>query len=131
MNTSELSGDWHSTYGYQVGHNEHMETSEEDLTFVVEDDILTGVSPTQPDGAQLALQLLHDPETRTLTGTWQETTSADGRYQGRIFHGAVQFILDQAYTTATGAWLGFSSDMTRVKHGEWRLQRAVNQDSQQ
>jgi hypothetical protein len=56
-----------------------------------------------------------------LTGTWTEQTRPDGYYQGSVYHGAIQLLLDPTGHRMTGKWVGFGRDFD-TNTGPWALQ---------
>lgn len=113
-----LSGEWTSSYSYHDG----GDTSQHIIVFEGDANV-KGKSLPQPDDSKLSLRLSYDDTTNTLTGTWREVTSPAGKYKGKAFHGALQLILNKAGDKAEGMWLGFSSDLTRINSGKWKLNR--------
>jgi hypothetical protein len=120
MKTPDLSGEWISTYHYHDG----SDSSSHTLLFDQDELVINGMSLPEPDGSVLSFTLELDADNRALTGTWRESTSPTGLYQGRVFHGAVQFLLNTEFTHAQGKWLGFNSDYSTVNTGDWELQKS-------
>lgn len=58
---------------------------------------------------------------QALTGTWTEETSPAGFYQGSVYHGAIQMLLDPTGHRMTGQWAGFGRDY-EVNTGPWSLE---------
>ena len=56
-----------------------------------------------------------------LTGTWTEETSPAGYYQGAVYHGAIQMLLDPAGRKMSGKWVGFGRDFD-LNTGPWSLE---------
>jgi hypothetical protein len=54
------------------------------------------------------------------TGSWQEITSLKGDYEGTIYHGAAQLIVDKDRKHLKGKWVGFGKKM-EVKTGPWEF----------
>ena len=54
------------------------------------------------------------------TGSWQEVSNPSGYYQGAIYHGAIQLVLDADGKHLRGKWIGFGKDM-EVNVGPWEL----------
>lgn len=77
---------------------------------------LPGASSTP--GSNLSMDLGIDGG--VLTGTWREETSQDGYYQGAVYHGAIQMLIEPTGRRITGAWVGFGRDMD-VNSGPWEL----------
>lgn len=121
MNTPELSGVWHSKYAYQPSSSPEPISDEHIITLTQIGRSVTAVSHPQEDGSTLQLNLHYNPDTRTLSGSWSERTSPDGRYKGRIFSGVLHLLVDHAGTTADGKWLGVNSTGTTIKDGRWVL----------
>jgi hypothetical protein len=47
---------------------------------------------------------------QVITGTWTEQTDASGYYQGSVYHGAIQMLLDPTGHRMSGKWVGFGRD---------------------
>ena len=58
---------------------------------------------------------------QVVTGTWTEQTSPDGYYQGSVYHGAIQLLLDPTGRRMTGKWVGFGRDFD-LNTGPWTLE---------
>ena len=56
-----------------------------------------------------------------LTGTWTEETSPAGYYQGAVYHGAIQMLLDPSGRKMAGKWVGFGRDFD-LNTGPWSLE---------
>ena len=41
-----------------------------------------------------------------ITGTWSERTNPSGYYQGSVYHGAIQLLLDPTGHRMRGQWVG-------------------------
>jgi hypothetical protein len=57
---------------------------------------------------------------QVITGTWTEQTSPAGYYQGSVYHGAIQFLLEPTGHRMTGRWVGFGRDFD-LNTGPWTL----------
>lgn len=120
---NKLNGEWLSRYSYQSGEGAEPISSEHIVVFDGNDKDIVGRSIAQEDGSELSLNLHYDEENSTLTGTWQEMTSPEGIYRGAAFHGALQLILNEMNTVADGKWVGFNSSRTKVKTGDWQIEK--------
>lgn len=69
-------------------------------------------------GSVLSMDL--DVDDNVVTGTWREETSRDGYYQGAVYHGAVQMLIEHTGRRITGTWVGFGRSMD-VNTGPWEL----------
>lgn len=123
MNEFNISGAWLSRYYYQSGEATEMTSREHSVVFERENDELVGRSMPQQDGSELTLHLRYNAADRILTGLWQVKTSQETTYKGAIFYGALQLILNETNTVARGKWVGFNSSRTKVKAGEWRIEK--------
>jgi transcriptional regulator with XRE-family HTH domain len=56
-----------------------------------------------------------------VTGTWTEETNPGGYYQGAVYHGAIQMLLEPSGRKMTGQWAGFGRDY-EVNTGPWSLE---------
>jgi transcriptional regulator with XRE-family HTH domain len=57
-----------------------------------------------------------------VTGKWTEQTDQEGYYQGSLYHGAIQMLVDPTWHRMTGKWVGFGRDYD-VNVGPWMLVR--------
>lgn len=110
-------GVWHSYYTYEstgrgsITRHHYVVVRREGDRLSVES--LPG-SNDSPVSLSLALQ---GP---IATGTWTEHTAVDGYYEGAVYHGALQLILDSAGSSMTGKWVGFDKE-SQVDSGPWTL----------
>lgn len=112
-----LSGIWHSRYTYEstargtIARHHHVVILQ--------------------NGSQLSAESLPNsndsPVSLTLTmrgpigtGTWTEHTAIAGYYQGAVYHGALQVIVDPTGRSMAGKWVGFDKEF-RVDSGPWNL----------
>ena len=58
---------------------------------------------------------------QVLTGTWTEETNPAGYYQGAVYHGAIQLLLEPTGRKMTGKWVGFGRDFD-LNTGPWTLE---------
>lgn len=113
-----LSGTWVSKYkhhGDEIGLHEVTVSKSANDQYKVE-----GLGE---DDSTLSMLLVYSHETNTLTGTWEEHTSLNGLYKGAVFHGAVQFVLNNEFNLAKGKWVGFNQNKTKINSGEWELEK--------
>jgi transcriptional regulator with XRE-family HTH domain len=57
---------------------------------------------------------------QVVTGTWTEQTNPDGYYQGSVYHGAIQMLLEPTGHRMSGKWVGFGRDFD-LNTGPWSL----------
>lgn len=65
---------------------------------------------------------------QTLTGTWTEETNPNGYYQGAVYHGAIQMLLELSGRKMAGQWAGFGRDFD-VNTGPWSLELVTHDTS--
>ena len=58
---------------------------------------------------------------QVITGTWTEQTNPSGYYQGAVYHGAIQMLLEPSGRRMAGKWVGFGRDFD-LNTGPWTLQ---------
>jgi hypothetical protein len=59
---------------------------------------------------------------RIATGSWQDYMGDDTYYNGRVYHGATQLVLEEDGNALTGKWVGFGENMI-VNSGDWQIVR--------
>ncbi len=47
---------------------------------------------------------------QVITGTWTEETNPGGYYQGAVYHGAIQMLMEPTGRKLSGKWAGFGRD---------------------
>lgn len=57
---------------------------------------------------------------QVVTGNWTEQTNPGGYYQGSVYSGAIQFLLEPTGHRMSGKWVGFGRDFD-VNTGPWTL----------
>jgi transcriptional regulator with XRE-family HTH domain len=58
---------------------------------------------------------------QVITGTWTEQTNPNGYYQGSVYHGAIQMLLEPTGHRMSGKWVGFGRDFD-LNTGPWTLE---------
>ncbi|MEY9837553.1 helix-turn-helix transcriptional regulator [Streptacidiphilus sp. EB103A] len=112
-----LVGVWHSRYTYES-------TGRGSVTrhhFVVvrqTGDRLTAESLPGSNDSPVSLELTL--RGTVATGTWTEQTAAAGYYQGAVYHGALQLLVDLTGRRMVGKWVGFGKGF-EVDTGPWEL----------
>ena len=123
-----LAGVWHSRYAYYSDSRDQHLDSEHYIVFHQRADQLVGQSLPHTTGSRLELHLSVD--NAIATGTWVEYTSPDGHYQGAVYHGTLQLVVNPMGRAMNGKWLGFGKDFT-VNSGGWELSFVDNATSPQ
>jgi hypothetical protein len=63
-----------------------------------------------------------------VTGNWTEETNPGGYYQGAVYHGAIQMLLEPSGRKMAGKWAGFGRDFD-VNTGPWSLELVTHDTS--
>jgi hypothetical protein len=74
--------------------------------------------PDTAPGARVMMDLTSNGQ--VITGTWTEQTEPGGYYQGAVYHGAIQLLLDPTGRRLSGKWVGFGRDFD-LNTGPWTL----------
>lgn len=75
--------------------------------------------PDQDDAYMIARFSL---DGRVATGSWQEHMAKHDYYEGKVYHGAAQLVLDADGNALRGKWVGFGENMV-VNTGKWEIVR--------
>ncbi len=110
----DLSGIWQSLYSYGRGRQSKHRVKLQHIGKKINGSSIVDISKSE-----LTFDL--ELERNFLTGTWRERTSHQGEYKGKIFFGALQFILDPRARRMEGKWVGFNKDESEENTGEWAL----------
>lgn len=112
-----LGGIWHSRYTYESTGRGPI-TRHHYVVIRQEGDQLTVESLPDSNDSPVSLSLtLRGP---IGTGTWTEHTAVDGYYQGAVYHGALQVVVDPNGRSMAGKWVGFDKEL-HVDSGPWAL----------
>lgn len=119
-NTSvnNLSGIWRSDYVYHSSGKDADLQSRHYVRLYPKGGELVVESISGANSSYLVARFWLDGD--VATGSWQEVTSLEGEYNGAIYHGAAQLIIDAERTHMEGKWVGFGKKM-EVKTGPWKF----------
>jgi hypothetical protein len=112
------TGIWLSEYQYYSSSRDQHFPAYHHVVVLQHDDRLTVRSIPGSAGSLLTMDLT--VEGVVVTGTWSETTAADGYYRGARYHGAIQLQADATGLRMTGKWVGFGKD-GETNTGPWTL----------
>ena len=112
-----LAGVWLSEYEYETSSRPGVvQTSGHYVVLKQTGTDVKGRSRPQRSHSRLELTGFVD-RTLLLTAYWREWTSMD-----RIYHGALQVLIDPVSSTMSGSWVGFNR-RSKVETGAWRFRR--------
>ncbi|MEU8853133.1 helix-turn-helix transcriptional regulator [Streptomyces sp. NPDC048556] len=112
------SGIWLSRYEYFSSGRENTFTGLHYVVLLQHGNRLTVRSLPGSSDSPLTMELSVDGN--VVTGTWKEQTSGDSYYQGAVYHGAIQLLVEPTGRRMTGKWVGFGKEFD-VNTGPWEL----------
>ena len=113
-----LTGIWRSTYSYPSSSRGGMFTSEH-FVVLIQHGARLQVRSVPASESVVIMDLTVNGQ--VITGTWTEQTNPDGFYQGSVYHGSLQFLLDPTGHRMAGKWVGFGRDF-EINDGPWTLE---------
>ena len=113
-----LTGIWLSSYEYESTGRGATFTNRHYVA-VVQHGTRLQVRSTPGSRSRLLMDLTANGQ--VLTGTWTEETNPTGYYQGAVYHGAIQLLLEPTGRKMTGKWVGFGRDFD-LNTGPWTLE---------
>lgn len=130
-----FSGIWHSTYWYPSNSRPgELEASEYTMSAHQRGDRLILESLPNNIKSHLTLNLTVNED--LATGTWFEQTSPHGEFEGMVYSGAMQLIIDAKAERMDGQWVGIGREHLpdgtfepRIYNGRWLLERAGEQET--
>lgn len=117
--TSPLNGIWESQYEYESSGRGAV-FSAAHYVMVIQHGAKLQIR-SLPDTAPGRLLMDLTLNGVTLTGSWSEETDPGGYYQGAIYHGAIQMLLEPSGRKMAGKWAGFGRDFD-INTGPWSLE---------
>jgi hypothetical protein len=115
-------GVWHSRYLYYSSGRQSQLTGEHYVVISQQENQLSAQSLPNSLHSLLTLDLLTSDS--IVTGTWIERTSPTGYYNGAVYRGAIQLLVDPTGSRMTGRWLGFDKE-SNINTGDWELTRVA------
>lgn len=116
MNT--FSGVWKSSYKYYDKGRDAYFWSEYYVRLNQKGDTLIVESLPEVNPAYLFMRLHLDGN--LATGSWREESAKDGYYQGLIYIGAVQLVIEEDKKHLWGKWVAWGKYKT-MNDGKWEL----------
>lgn len=112
------SGVWLSRYEYFSSGRDNTFTGLHYVVLLQHGNRLTVRSLPGSSDSPLTMELSIDGN--VVTGTWKEQTAGDGYYQGAVYHGAIQLLVEPTGRKMLGKWVGFGKEFD-VNTGPWEL----------
>jgi hypothetical protein len=114
-----LTGIWHSRYEYVSSSRDNETFTGQHYVMVIHHgDRLQVRSLPRTATGRVMMDLTINGQ--VITGTWTEETNPEGYYQGSVYSGAIQLVLDPTGHRMKGKWIGFNRD-GGVSDGPWVL----------
>jgi transcriptional regulator with XRE-family HTH domain len=113
-----LTGIWLSRYEYESSSRGGM-FADAHYVVIIQHGARLLVRSVPASASRLMMDLTASGQ--VATGTWTEQTSTAGYYQGGVYHGAIQFLLDPTGRRMAGRWVGFGRDFD-LNSGPWTLE---------
>jgi transcriptional regulator with XRE-family HTH domain len=115
-----LTGIWLSRYEYVSSGRSGETFSDEHYVMLIQHGANIQVrSLSESNPSTLIMDLTQNGA--VITGTWSERTNPNGYYQGSVYHGAIQFLLDPTGHRMRGQWVGYGRDFD-LNTGPWTLE---------
>lgn len=124
-----LTGIWLSRYEYVSSGRGGETFSDEHYVMLIQHGPNVQVrSLSESNRSSLIMDLTQNGA--VITGTWSERTNPSGYYQGSVYHGAIQFLLDPTGHRMRGQWVGYGRDFD-LNTGPWTLELVSSDTSKE
>ena len=117
--TAPLNGIWLSRYEYESSGRGAWFASSHYVMVIQQGARLQVRSLPETAPGRLLMELTVNGQ--AVTGNWTEETNPGGYYQGAVYHGAIQMLLEPSGRKMAGKWAGFGRDFD-VNTGPWSLE---------
>jgi len=115
-----LTGIWRSRYEYVSSGRSGETFADEHYVVILHRGVKVQVR-SLPESAPSRLVMDLTANGQVITGTWTEETNPEGYYQGAVYHGAIQMLLEPTGHKMSGKWVGFGRDFD-LNTGPWALE---------
>lgn len=120
-----LSGTWYCRHWYPSMDDSGEDTTENRMECHQQGNNLVLQSEPNEEGSYMFVRLTLDDD--VATGTWYESTSESGTFEGAQYSGAGQLLVAEDRQSMEGQWAGVGLDRPagkrRVYTGRWMLTR--------
>jgi hypothetical protein len=124
---SPLTGIWLSRYEYVSSGRDDQTFGSSHYVIVLQRGSKVQVR-SLPSTAASRLLMDLTVNGQVITGTWTEETNPGGYYQGAVYHGAIQMLMEPTGRKMSGKWAGFGRDFD-VNTGPWSLELVTHDTS--
>ena len=130
QNERIYEGIWQCTYWFPSNNHDGEDPSEYEMQVKQTGNKLILESLPNESGAYMVVRLVLNGT--LATGKWEETTSPTGEFQGMIYSGALQLIVNDEQNRMDGMWVGVGRshelNKPQIYSGRWELSRRQSQD---
>ena len=121
--TAPLNGIWRSTYEYESSGRGGVRLSSSHYVMLIQQGAKVQVRSLPATAAgQLIMDLTVNGA--VLTGNWSERTDPGGYYQGSVYHGSLQMLLEPSGRKMAGKWCGLGAiGKSTPARGHWSWSR--------
>lgn len=120
-----FSGDWYCWHWYPSQDDKDEDMSKNRMKAYQKGRDVVFQSEPNDEGSYMFVRLSVDGG--LATGTWHETASPDGTFEGAMYSGAGQLVIDESNQLMEGQWAGMGFDHAankkRIYTGRWKLSR--------
>ena len=128
-----FSGTWTNTHWYPDATDSGEENCVHRMTAYQRGDKLVLENESEAETPHMTINLTIDGN--LATGTWAETTDAEGDYEGITYSGAMQLLVSDEGRRMEGKWVGVGrhkqddgSYEPRIYTGRWLMERAAGEN---
>ncbi len=125
MTQKDFAGTWQCTYWYPSNTKPGtQEPSAYTGTFHTSGDQLVYESQPNDEGSYMFVRMTAEDD--LVTGTWHEGTSPTGEFEGSIYSGAFQALVDESGGVIEGKWVGIGQEKGKrqIYTGRWQFTKA-------
>lgn len=119
-NKNKFAGKWHCRYWYPSNTHSGEDVSKYEVTIHQNGSTLILESLPNKEDSYMFARMVVDGD--LVTGTWHESTSPTGEFEGSIYSGALQLLLNQA-GEMQGKWVGVGQEggVRHIYTGNWEI----------
>jgi hypothetical protein len=122
---STFSGTWYCWHWYPSQDDTGEDTTKNRMKAYQQGREIIFESEPNDEQSYMFMRLSVDGD--VATGTWHESSSPDGTFEGAMYNGAGQLVISEDKQSMEGQWAGMGFDRKqnkkRIYTGRWKLSR--------
>lgn len=120
---NKFAGKWQCRYWYPSNTHAGEDVSEYEVTIHQKGNTLILESLPNKEASYMFARMVVDGD--LVTGTWHESTSPTGEFEGSIYSGALQLLVHEA-EGMHGKWVGVGQEkgVRHIYAGNWEIVKA-------